>query len=63
MTDPWTPIRTAYDTVTESYADVVRIDRVEATLDLAMLDDFAGRVGGLGRVLDAGCGSGRVTGT
>lgn len=61
MTELWTPTRTAYDTVAESYADVVRIDRVEATLDLAMLEDFAGRVRGLGPVLDAGCGPGRVT--
>ena len=61
MTDPWAETRGAYDTVAENYAELVRLDQVEGTLDLAMLADFASRVRGQGRVLDAGCGPGRVT--
>ena len=61
MTDPWAATRGAYDTVAENYAELVRMDQVEASLDLAMLDEFSRRVRGKGRVLDAGCGPGRVT--
>lgn len=61
MTDLWAPIRTAYDTVAENYAELVQVADVEAGLDLAMLEDFAARVRGRGRVLDAGCGPGRMT--
>ena len=61
MTDGWAPTRTAYDMVAADYARLVRLDQMEATIDLAMLDDFARRVRGQGRVLDAGCGPGRIT--
>src|ERR1700712_1342537 len=61
MTDPWAATRGAYDTVAENYAELVRMDQVEASLDLAMLEEFSRRVRGKGRVLDAGCGPGRVT--
>ena len=61
MTDRWGPVRAAYDTVAASYAEQVRLDRVEAGLDLAVIADFAARTAGGGPVLDAGCGPGRVT--
>jgi SAM-dependent methyltransferase len=61
VTDLWARTRTAYDTVAENYADVAGVSRFEAPLDLAVLDDFARRVSGRGRVLDAGCGPGRFT--
>ncbi len=60
--DPWARTRTAYDTVAENYAEVAGVSRFEAPHDLAVLDDFARRVSGHGRVLDAGCGPGRFTG-
>jgi SAM-dependent methyltransferase len=59
--DPWAPTRAAYDTVAGSYAELVSVDRTESFLDRAVLDDFAARVRGRGRVLDAGCGPGRLT--
>ncbi|MGS0685327.1 class I SAM-dependent DNA methyltransferase [Nakamurella sp. GG22] len=61
MTDPWARTRTVYDTVAENYAEVVQVSRFEAPLDLAVLDDFARRTAARGRVLDAGCGPGRMT--
>lgn len=61
MSDPWARTRTVYDTVAENYAELVRTTGSEAVLDLAMLEDFAGRVPGRARVLDAGCGPGRLT--
>ncbi len=61
MTDLWAAPRRAYDTVAESYAELVRLDQFEASLDLAMLEEFSRRVRGRGRVLDAGSGPGRVT--
>lgn len=61
MTDRWASTRAAYDTVAVDYAELIRVDQIEALVDLAMLDDFAGRVRGRGRVLDAGCGPGRIT--
>ena len=61
MTDRWAPTRAAYDTVAVDYAQLIRVEQIEAGLDLTMLDDFAGRVRGQGRVLDAGCGPGRIT--
>lgn len=61
MTDRWVSIRGVYDTVAVDYAELVRVDQMEGTVDLALLEDFAGRVRGRGPVLDAGCGPGRVT--
>ena len=57
-------LRHAYDTVAEDYAARLPDTRAEAPLDLAMVDAFAEAVtsgGGDARVLDAGCGAGRMS--
>ncbi|MDI6103713.1 class I SAM-dependent methyltransferase [Actinoplanes sp. NEAU-A12] len=57
-------VRLAYDTVAEEYASRFPDARAEAPLDRAMVDAFAAAVvdgGGHPRVLDAGCGAGRMS--
>ncbi len=56
-------VRHAYDTVAEDYATHLPDTRAEAPLDLAMVDAFAEAVtsGDRARVLDAGCGAGRMS--
>jgi ubiquinone/menaquinone biosynthesis C-methylase UbiE len=56
-------VRHAYDTVAEDYATYLPDTRAEAPLDLAMIDVFAEAVtsGDAARVLDAGCGAGRMS--
>jgi SAM-dependent methyltransferase len=56
-------VRLAYDTVAEDYANHLPDTRAEAPLDLAMVDAFADAVTATtaGRVLDAGCGAGRMS--
>ncbi|MFF0155558.1 class I SAM-dependent DNA methyltransferase [Micromonospora sp. NPDC005203] len=56
-------VRRAYDTVAEDYATLLPDTRAETPLDLAMVDAFAEAVtsGGDTRVLDAGCGPGRMS--
>jgi SAM-dependent methyltransferase len=56
-------VRHAYDTVAEDYATYLPDTRAEAPLDLAMIDAFAEAVtsGDDARVLDAGCGAGRMS--
>ena len=56
-------VRHAYDTVAEDYAARLPDTRAEAALDLAMVDALATAVAGPGgaRVLDAGCGAGRIS--
>ncbi|MEH1167073.1 methyltransferase domain-containing protein [Micromonospora sp. CPCC 205539] len=56
-------VRRAYDTVAEDYAAYFPDTSAEAPLDRAMLDAFAAAVtsSGDGRVLDAGCGAGRIS--
>lgn len=56
-------VRLAYDTVAGDYASYLPDTRAEAPLDLAMVDAFAAAVasGGDARVLDAGCGAGRMS--
>jgi ubiquinone/menaquinone biosynthesis C-methylase UbiE len=56
-------VRHAYDTVAEDYAAYMPDTRAEAPLDLAMIDAFAEAVtsGDDARVLDAGCGAGRMS--
>lgn len=57
-----TDTRTSYDTVAESYADIVR-DLSGHTVMLhvfALFADLVGRAGG-GPVLDVGCGPGQIT--
>ena len=61
MSNRWAPVRAAYDTVAQSYAELVRIEQVEGVLDVAMLELFITAVREGGMVLDAGCGPGRVT--
>jgi SAM-dependent methyltransferase len=56
-------VRRAYDTVAEDYATHLPDTRAEASLDLAMIDAFAGAVTSAddAPVLDAGCGAGRMS--
>jgi len=56
-------VQLAYDTVAEDYATYLPDTRAEAPLDLAMIDAFAEAVtsGDDPRVLDAGCGAGRMS--
>ena len=55
-------VRDAYDTVAEAYAAHLPDTRAETTLDLAMVDTFAEAVSSTGGgVLDAGCGTGRMS--
>jgi ubiquinone/menaquinone biosynthesis C-methylase UbiE len=56
-------VRHAYDTVAEDYATHLPDTRAEAPLDLAMVDAFAEAVmaGDGARILDAGCGAGRMS--
>ncbi|NAZ84765.1 methyltransferase domain-containing protein [Kineococcus sp. T90] len=56
-------MRRAYDTVADLYATHLPDTRAEAPLDLAVLDAFAEavRAGGDPAVLDAGCGTGRIS--
>jgi SAM-dependent methyltransferase len=56
-------VRRAYDTVAETYANVLPDTRAEAPVDLAMIDAFAEAVtaGDDPQVLDAGCGTGRIS--
>jgi ubiquinone/menaquinone biosynthesis C-methylase UbiE len=56
-------VRHAYDTVADDYASYLPDTRAEARLDLAMIDAFAEAVtsGEDARVLDAGCGAGRMS--
>ena len=56
-------VRLAYDTVAEDYAAWLPDTRAEAPVELAMVDAFAdaATVGAGARILDAGCGAGRMT--
>jgi SAM-dependent methyltransferase len=56
-------VSSAYDAVADDYALHLPDTRAEADLDLAMLNDFIASVtaAGNGPVLDAGCGTGRIT--
>lgn len=52
--------RTAYDTVADLYADTFTATEPEQPLELAMIDHFVALLGHRPRVLDAGCGAGRM---
>jgi hypothetical protein len=56
-------VRLAYDTFADDYACDLPDTRTEAPLDLAMVEAFATAVtaGDDPRVLDAGCGAGRMS--
>lgn len=62
--DPATAVRTAYDTVADAYAELLRTLLDSSPYDRAMLAVFAELVtaGGGGPVADVGCGPGRITG-
>ncbi|HEU4812088.1 MAG TPA: methyltransferase domain-containing protein [Nocardioides sp.] len=62
MTTPQTEqgVRAAYDEVADSYADHFRSTEPEAPVELAMVEHFASLLSGEKRVLDAGCGAGRL---
>ena len=64
MTGPLGPVRAAYDAGAEELAARFPDVAVEAPLDLAMVDAFAEAVSAArdARVLDAGCGGGRMSG-
>jgi SAM-dependent methyltransferase len=53
-------VRMAYDQVADSYADHFRSTEPEQPVELAMIAHFASLVPGKRRVLDAGCGAGRL---
>lgn len=53
-------VRTAYDEVADSYADHFRSTEPELPVELAMIEHFACLLSGEKRVLDAGCGAGRL---
>lgn len=54
--------RAAYDAVASDYATIVPDTSFEAPLDLAMVDEFVSEVAKrpASKVLDAGCGAGRM---
>lgn len=53
-------VRVAYDEVADTYADHFRATEPELPLELAMVEHFASLLSGQRRVLDAGCGAGRM---
>ncbi len=55
--------RQGYNAIAADYARSLPMLNAETTLDVAMIDDFADRCAAaqLGPVLDAGCGTGRVS--
>lgn len=55
-----TRTRDSYDAIADAYAEWIR-DMEVSPWDDAVLVAFARRVAGRGRVLDAGCGEGRIT--
>jgi SAM-dependent methyltransferase len=57
VTDPLDDIRTSYDTVAVSYAELVQDGPPEEAANLDLFAKLAS-----GRVLDVGCGPGRVAG-
>ncbi|MCE1180416.1 MAG: methyltransferase domain-containing protein [Micrococcales bacterium] len=52
--------RAAYDTVADVYADRFTATEPEQAVELAMIDHFCALLGEPRRVLDAGCGAGRM---
>jgi SAM-dependent methyltransferase len=53
-------VRVAYDEVADTYAERFRTTEPELPLELAMVEHFASLLTGNRRVLDAGCGAGRM---
>ena len=57
-------LRSAYDTVAETYSTVIPDTSFEAPLDMAMVDHFAAHVRATTadrQVIDVGCGAGRMS--
>ncbi|MDQ0754658.1 class I SAM-dependent methyltransferase [Arthrobacter sp. B3I4] len=56
-------VRTVYDMVAETYAAVLPDTSFEAPEDLALINEFSARLRGAAghRVVDAGCGTGRMS--
>lgn len=52
--------RLAYDRTADAYAQLFTATEPEQPMDLAMIDHFAGLLPAPRRVLDAGCGAGRM---
>jgi ubiquinone/menaquinone biosynthesis C-methylase UbiE len=61
--DPLDNVRSAYDAVAESYAELLPDASFEAPTDRGMIEAFATHVteGSARPVVDAGCGTGRMT--
>lgn len=57
--DP-TGVRAVYNQVADTYADHFPATEPESALELGMIDLFCSLIGGERRVLDAGCGAGRL---
>jgi SAM-dependent methyltransferase len=53
-------VRAAYDEVADTYADHFRSTEPELAVELAVVAHFASLLPGRKRVLDAGCGAGRM---
>lgn len=53
-------VRVSYDVVAQSYADLLPDTTFEAPEDLALIDDLIAGLPERSRVLDAGCGAGRM---
>ena len=56
-------VRSAYDTVAETYSAVIPDTSFEAPLDMAMMDHFIAHMRGTAdrTVIDVGCGAGRMS--
>lgn len=50
----------AYDDIADTFADTFRATEPEQPVELAMVEHFASLLSGERRVLDAGCGAGRM---
>lgn len=57
----FTQVVRTYDAVAVDYATRFPTTEPEDVLDLAMIDHFVGRLGPTPSVLDAGCGTGRIS--